>query len=167
MCNRNRLPGSYWLCLLLTLLFCLAAIARADEPSGQSGQSTPPPLPPSSQSSPTPGTIPTDPWQSFDSAWLNLKDELTGSQTDSEAQLTLLQGLQTEVNGLRSLSQESTRRYEESEASRMTERQEAVEREAGIVERLWAEERAATLWRSVAAVFGAVAVVELVLLLVR
>lgn len=44
----------------------------------------------------------------------------------------------------------------------MTERQKAVEREAGIVERLWAAERSLTLWRSIAAVFGVAVAVELV-----
>jgi len=144
--------------LLLMLLFCTELTARADEPSGQN---TPPPLPSSSQSLPTPGSTPTDQWSSFEQAWSSLKDELTGSQTDLEAQLILLQGLQTEVNGLQSLLQESTRLYAESEGSRMTERQEATEREAGIVERLWSAERSLTLWRSIAAVLGAVTIVEL------
>ena len=164
-----RQKSSWWfLALLLLVLFFSArtiwgdeTVLPSSEPAGSSESTTPGPLPLSGS------VTPIDPWSNFEQAWSNLKEELTGSQSDSEAQSILLHELQTEVDGLRSSSQESTKLYTESEANRMTERQEAIEREAGIVERLWAAERAATRWRSVAAVFGAVAVVELVLLLVR
>lgn len=126
MCRRNRLSGYCCWCLLLTLLFCTGLTAQADEPSETPAQQL---LPLSDPSLPTSSPTQTDPWSSFDSLWSSLKTELTESDADSARQLTLLQGLQTEAAALRSSLQESTKRCEESEAARQTER-EAYEKMA-------------------------------------
>lgn len=162
MCRRDQ--SSWWLlALLLLVLFFSARTIWADETSAQS---TPPPLQPSSQNGQMSGTTPTDPWSNFEQAWSSLKGELTGSQSDSEALSILLLGLQTEASALRSSLQESTKRYEASEAARMTEREAAVEREAGIVERLWAAERSRTAWRTGALIGVSAAALEAVIIIV-
>lgn len=161
MCERK---SSWWLfALLLLVLFFSARTVWADETSAPA---TPPPLQPSSQSGQTTSSTPTDPWSNLDSAWLSLKGELTGSQSDSEALSILLLGLQTEANELRFSLQESTKRYEESEAARMTEREACIEREAGIVERLWSAERSRAAWRTGALIGVSAAALEAVIIIV-
>lgn len=162
MCRRDQ--SSWWLLALLFLvLFFSARTIWADETSAPA---TPPLLQPSSLSGQTTSTTPTDPWSSFEQAWSSLKGELTGSQTDSEALSILLQGLQTEASALRSSLQESTKRYEASEAARMTEREACIEREAGIVERLWAAERSRAAWRTGALIGISAAALEAVIIIV-
>lgn len=153
MCGRK---SPWWLlALLLLVLFFSARTIWADETSAPA---TPPPLLLPNQSLPMSDTTPTDPWSSFDQAWSSLKNELTGSQTDLETLSSLLQNLRIEADELRFSLQASTRLYEQSEVARMTERRAAIDREAGIVERLWAAERSRGAWRVVAIVAGSLAV---------
>jgi len=113
-----------WLCvvpLLLALLF------SAHTAWGQETNEPAPTLslPSSGTNTPPTGPIPTDPWSNFDSAWTNLKDELTQSAEDSEKLSNLLHQLQTETNGLRSSLAQSIQQYEDSEKARMIERSAA------------------------------------------
>jgi hypothetical protein len=66
---------------------------------------------------------PTDPWDSFDSAWTSLKLELNLWSEDSQELYSLLEALQTEAEGLRSSLMLSTEQLLASEAARLEERQ--------------------------------------------
>jgi len=128
-----------WLCLALLLA---PATSWADSPESESS----PPSASASESLPsdTPTTEPqpTDPWASFDESWTALKDELTAWSEDSERLSRLLEGLQTEAEGLRSSLALSIERYESSEAARLREREAAAAA-------IYQAERARDRWRMV------------------
>ena len=154
MCARS--PQSSWwlLALLFLVLFFSARTAWGQEPSVP-GQ--PPPSLQSAQSLPTSSTTPTDPWESFDSAWSSLKDELTASDEDSAKLLTLLQGLQTEAVALRSSLELSIRQYENSEASRLIEREAAEKRVVDAILRGAEAERQRDRARALSGILGGIA----------
>jgi flagellar motor protein MotB len=105
-----------WLLLLLLAAFFLgAAISRAG------AQEVQPAAPSLQQSKPKP----INPWNSFDSLWSELKEELKQSEMDSKMQLKQLLELQTETSELQSSYQELMQSFRKSEAARMTEREAA------------------------------------------
>lgn len=115
----NRRIGSYW--VLACSLWCLPLAISWAEDRSSGVLSSPSRLPDlSTMNSELP---PTDPWTSFDSAWNNLKHELTQWSEDSQLLYTLLEALQTEAGGLRSSLRLSTEQLLASEAARLQERQ--------------------------------------------
>jgi len=99
----------------------------------------------------------TDPWSSFDSAWASLKDELTASDEDSARLLKLLQGLQTEAEGLRSSLALSIQQFKDSEASRMIEREAAEAKITDAILRGIAAEKSRDRWKTATIIASTVA----------
>ena len=160
-------PVKSWLYVALLALLLLGFASRAHgQESVSSDPGTPPPSPSSSPSSPTSGTTPTDPWQSFDSLWTSLKDELSQSDADSLRLLSSLDALRIEVDALRSSSAELTLLYWQSEEARMTERELAEIAEAAVIQRMWQAERSARVWRLVSIIGISAAVVEAVVIII-
>ena len=150
MCAPSRLsPFPFLLALLL-----LAHTASAQATSG----SEPIPSAPST-SPPSPLTI--SGWQSFDEAWMSLKEELTASDEDSARLLTLLQNLQTEADGLRSSLLESNQLLQLSDQSLALERQRAYD----AIDALEAAQVSSNRWRAVAGLSGAIAAVSILALI--
>jgi len=157
----DRYSGSFWRALLFgALLFSARTIWGQEQPA----LGMPSPWLPSTRTAPSSEMPPTDPWASFDSLWSSLKTELTESDADYLRLSQSLDALLIEVQGLKSSSTESTRLWQESEAARMTEREAAIEREAGIVERLWAAERSRAVWRTGALIGISAAALEVVII---
>lgn len=136
-----------WLCIWLlafSLLLCVSPLAHGQDMA----TSTPPDSELSPQSMPsTPMQSPdtTHGWQSFDDLWTMLKGELTASDQDSARLSELLQGLQTEADGLRRSLTESTALLQSSASDLAAER--SAYREA-LVER--------DKWRMLAYIGGGV-----------
>lgn len=128
-----------WLCLAL---LAVPAISWADSPGNESS----PPSVSASESWPsgsqTSESQQTDPWESFDSLWSELKDELTASDADWQTLQESLGRLQTETGELRSSWQESRQLLERSEAARLREREAAAAA-------IYQAERARDRWRMV------------------
>ena len=93
--------------IVLLLLCVLVLLCLARPISGQESSATS--IPQSSQVS---SLSMSDPWESFDLAWNSLKDELTQSELDLDVLLIQLQNLQTEVQGLKLLYQESMKQLD-------------------------------------------------------
>jgi len=154
MCSQNRSSGFFWLALLFGVLLFSARTTWGQEPSATV---QPPPSLQSSQNLPISSTTPTDPWNNFDSAWSSLKGELTASDEDSANLLTLLQGLQTEAEGLRSSLELSIQQFEGSEAARLIEREAAEKRIVDAILRGVEAERQRDRARALAGILGGVA----------
>ena len=143
------------MCALLRVSLFLPFLLGAAMASAQvSSESAPIPSAPST-SPPSPLMI--SGWQSFDEAWTSLKEELTASDEDSEALLTLLQNLQTEAEGLRSSLLESNRLLQLSAQSLEVERQRAYDAIAA----LEAAQVSVRWWKGVAGLSGAIAAVSI------
>jgi hypothetical protein len=149
----RRLPSWYW-AWLVPLLCWPVVTTWADGPSGPT---EPPPWPPQNSNWQSSEATQTDSWQSFDSAWETLKNELTGWQEDSQTLYVLLETLQTEADGLRSSLTESITRYESSEAARMTEREQSTTALAEAIRKGAAAELSRNRWRTGALVATAAA----------
>jgi hypothetical protein len=149
--------SSPWLPWLLAALFFAAGISQVRaESAGTPSSSWPPP----NGSSPSTEQTQTDPWESFDSLWNELKIELSQSEQDWQLLHDSLGLLRIEADGLRSSWTESTRLYEQSEADRLNEREQAQTALRIAIERGAAAERSRDLWRTGALVVLAVAVIE-------
>ena len=118
MCGRQH-------CFCCWGLFCLLSCLPLAMPWAEGMNSGDPgsPLLPHGLSTRIPDPPPTDPWNSFDSAWSSLKLELMLWSEDSLRLYGLLEALQTEAEGLRSLLMLSTEQLLASEAARLEERQ--------------------------------------------
>ena len=154
---RQEESSRWWLVALLGLV--LLSLARTV--SGQETQSgsTPTPSQQSSETLPNTEPTPTDQWASFDLLWTSLKDELTQSDADSQALLTSLEALRIEADELRSSLTESTRLYEQSEASRMIEREAAEARITDAILRGIDAEKSRDRWKTSAIILGCVGII--------
>lgn len=154
---RHEESSRWWLVALLALV--LLSLARTV--SGQETQSgsTPTPSPQSSKTMPSTEPNPTDQWASFDQLWTSLKDELTQSDADSQALLTSLEALRIEADELRSSLTESTMLYEQSEASRMIEREAAEARITDAILRGIDAEKSRDRWKTSAIILGCVGII--------
>jgi hypothetical protein len=103
--------------------------------------------PPSMQIGQTNAPQQPDQWDSFDTLWLSLKTELTESEADYLRLSQSLDALQTEVRELKYSSMESMRLYEQSEASRVIERELCDSVESDMTKRIWSLERWLQAWR--------------------
>lgn len=110
----------------------------------------------SPSSMPTTGQPQTGQWESFDSLWETLKEELSASEADLQTLQDSLARLQTEARELQSSYLELMELYEKSERARMTERETARLAEEAALLRLWDAEQDRDRWR-IAAIVAAVA----------
>lgn len=161
MCRRDQ--SSWWLLALFFLVFFFSARTVWGQETSEPGRT------PNSQASASPmrfiETLLTDPWANFDSAWTSLRDELTASSEDSAKLSILLQGLQTEADGLRLSLALSIQQYEVSEASQMIERAAAEAKVTDAILRGIEAEKRARAWQTGAAILGAIVGVETVLII--
>lgn len=156
MCRDDQ-SSRWWLLALLGLVLLFAARTV----SGQEllTSDTPTPSPQSNETLPNTDPTPTDQWASFDQLWTSLKDELTQSDADSQALLTSLEALRIEADELRSSLTESTRLYEQSEASRMIEREAAEARITDAILRGIDAEKSRDRWKITAIILGGVGII--------
>ena len=154
---RHEESSRWWLVALLALV--LLSLARTVSGQELPASNTPTPSPQLSETSPSIEPTPTDQWASFDLLWTSLKDELTQSDADSQALLTSLEALRIEADELRSSLKESTRLYEQSEASRMIEREAAEARITDAILRGIDAEKSRDRWKTSAIILGCVGIV--------
>ncbi|MBU1081606.1 MAG: hypothetical protein KKB59_14075, partial [Spirochaetes bacterium] len=154
MCRHDQ-SSSWW----LVALFLLVALFSARTVWGQetSASEAPPLSLSSTPNSASTESQPTDPWESFDSAWTSLKDELLQSAEDSEKLSRLLEGLQTEASELRFSLALSIQQYADSEAARMIEREAAEKRVVDAILRGIEAEHQRDRARLLAAILGGLA----------
>ena len=154
---RHEESSHWWLVALLALV--LLSLARTVSAQELPTSNTPTPTPQSSETLPNTEPTPTDQWASFDLLWTSLKDELTQSDADSQALLTSLEALRIEADELRSSLTESTRLYEQSEASRMIEREAAEARITDAILRGIDAEKSRDRWKTSAIILGCVGII--------
>jgi len=156
MCRDDQ-SARWWLLALLglVLLFAARTVSAQELPTSN----TPTPSPQSSEALPNTEPTPTDQWASFDLLWTSLKDELTQSDADSQALLISLEALRIEADELRSSLTESTRLYEQSEASRMIEREAAEARITDAMLRGIDAEKSRDRWKITAIILGCVGII--------
>lgn len=154
---RQEESSRWWLVALLALV--LLSLARTVSGQEFPTSDTPTPTPQSSETLPNTEQTPTDQWASFDLLWTSLKDELTQSDADSQALLTSLEALRIEADELRSSLTESTRLYEQSEASRMIEREAAEARITDAILRGIGAEKSRDRWKITAIILGGVGII--------
>lgn len=154
---RHEESSRWWLVALLALV--LLSLARTVSGQELPTSDTPPTSPQSSETLPNTEPTPTDQWASFDQLWTSLKDELTQSDADSQALLTSLEALRIEADELRSSLTESTRLYEQSEASRMIEREAAEARITDAILRGIDAEKSRDRWKTSAIIIGCVGII--------
>ena len=154
---RHEESSRWWLVALLALV--LLSLARTVSGQELPASDTPTPSPQSSETMPSTEPNPTDQWASFDSLWTSLKDELTQSDADSQALLTSLEALRIEADELRSSLTESTMLYEQSEASRMIEREAAEARITDAILRGIDAEKSRDRWKTSAIILGCVGII--------
>ena len=154
---RHEESSRWWLVALLALV--LLSLARTVSAQELPTSNTPTPTPQSSETLPNTEPTQTDQWASFDLLWTSLKDELTQSDADSQALLTSLEALRIEADELRSSLTESTRLYEQSEASRMIEREAAEARITDAILRGIDAEKSRDRWKTSAIILGCVGII--------
>ena len=154
---RQEESSRWWLLALLALV--LLSLARTVSGQELPASNTPTPSPQLSETSPNTEPTPTDQWASFDQLWTSLKDELTQSDADSQALLISLEALRIEADELRSSLTESTRLYEQSEASRMIEREAAEARITDAILRRIDAEKSRDRWKTSAIILGCVGII--------
>ncbi len=156
MCRDDQ-SARWWLLALLglVLLFAARTVSAQELPTSN----TPTPSPQSSEALPNTEPTPTDQWASFDQLWTSLKDELTQSDADSQALLISLEALRIEADELRSSLTESTRLYEQSEVSRMIEREAAEARITDAILRGIDAEKSRDRWKTSAIILGCVGII--------
>ena len=154
---RQEESSRWWLLALLALV--LLSLARTVSGQELPASNTPTPSPQLSETSPNTEPTPTDQWASFDQLWTSLKDELTQSDADSQALLTSLEALRIEADELQSSLKESTRLYEQSEASRMIEREAAEARITDAILRGIDAEKSRDRWKITAIILGGVGII--------
>ena len=154
---RHEESSRWWLVALLALV--LLSLARTVSGQELPASDTPTPLPQSSETLPNTEPTPTDQWASFDLLWTSLKDELTQSGADSQALLTSLEALRIEADELRYSLMESMRLYEQSETSRMIEREAAEARITDAILRGIDAEKSRDRWKTSAIILGCVGII--------
>ena len=154
---RHEESSRWWLVALLALV--LLSLARTVSGQELPASDTPTPAPQSNETLPNTEPTPTDQWASFDLLWTSLKDELTQSDADSQALLISLEALRIEADELRSSLTESTRLYEQSEASRMIEREAAEARITDAILRRIDAEKSRDRWKTSAIILGCVGII--------
>ena len=154
---RQEESSRWWLVALLALV--LLSLARTVSGQELLTSDTPTPSPQSNETLPNTEPTPTDQWASFDQLWTSLKDELTQSDADSQALLISLEALRIEADELRSSLTESTRLYEQSEVSRMIEREAAEARITDAILRGIDAEKSRDRWKTSAIILGCVGII--------
>lgn len=154
---RQEESSRWWLVALLALV--LLSLARTASGQELPTSDTPPTSPQSNETLPNTEPTPTDQWASFDQLWTSLKGELTQSDADSQALLTSLEALRIEADELRSSLTESTRLYEQSETSRMIEREAAEARITDAILRGIDAEKSRDRWKITAIILGGVGII--------
>ena len=154
---RHEESSRWWLVALLALV--LLSLARTVSGQELPSNDTPTPSPQLSETSTNTEPTPTDQWASFDLLWTSLKDELTQSDADSQALLISLEALRIEADELRSSLTESTMLYEQSETSRMIEREAAEARITDAILRGIDAEKSRDRWKTSAIILGCVGII--------